>query len=146
MPLDFCCLYILCILFNALPFQMMMMMMIITVIKYWFIHIKICIVITLFFRGFCDAPKPGGPLTTRQPAEFYVSHVMRPIHMQKRPLGPTHHIHKMYILYKNDLITIYTKLGFLAQNFTKIQDKASLAISSPLRPRMRPIPKCVFGT
>ena len=38
------------------------------------------------------------------------------------------------------------KTGSLAQNFTKIQDKASLAVSSPLRPRMRPIPKCVFGT
>ena len=42
----------------------------------------------------CDAPKPGGPLTTRQPAEFYVSHVMRPIHVQKWPIGPTHHTHK----------------------------------------------------
>ena len=52
MPLDFCCLYIPCILFNALPFQMVMMMMIIKVIAYWFIHIKICIVITLFFRVF----------------------------------------------------------------------------------------------
>ena len=54
----------------------------------------------------CDAPKPGCPLTTRQPAEIYMSHVMRPIHVQKWPLGPTHHTHKMYILYKNDLITI----------------------------------------
>ena len=25
----------------------------------------------------CDAPFPGCPLTTRQPAEFYVSHVMK---------------------------------------------------------------------
>ena len=99
----------------------------------------------------CDASKPGGPLTTRQPAEFYVSHVMKPIHVQKWPLGPTHHTHKMYILYKKRvylqlyLITIYTKLGLLPE-FYKIQDKASLTISSPLRPRMRPIPKCVFGT
>ena len=54
----------------------------------------------------CDATKPGCPLTTRQPAEIYMSHVMRPIHVQKWPLGPTHHTHKMYILYKNDLITI----------------------------------------
>ena len=67
----------------------------------------------------CDALKPGGPLTTRQPAEIYMSHVMRPIHVQKWPLGPTHHTHKMYILYKNDLITIYlqlyliTKMGLL---------------------------------
>ena len=80
-----------------------------------------------------------------------MSHVMRPIHVQKWPLGPTHHTHKMYILYKNDLFTIVFnynlyKNGSLAQNFTKIQDKASLAISSLLRPRMRPIPKCVFGT
>ena len=54
----------------------------------------------------CDAPKPGGPLTTRQPAEIYESHVMRPIQVQKWPLGPTHHAQKMYILYKNDLFTI----------------------------------------
>ena len=58
----------------------------------------------------CDAPKPGGPLTTRQLAEIYMSHVMRPIHVQKWPLGPTHHTYKMYILYKNDLITIYLQL------------------------------------
>ena len=49
---------------------------------------------------FCDAANPGCPLTTRQPAKIYMSHVMRPIHVQKWPLGPTHHIHKMYILYK----------------------------------------------
>ena len=64
----------------------------------------------------CDAPKPGGPLTTRQPAEIYESHVMRPIPVQKWPLGPTHHAHKMYILYKMIdlqlyLITICTKMG-----------------------------------
>ena len=53
-----------------------------------------------------------------------MSHVMRPIHVQKWSLGPTHHTHKMYILYKNDLITtvfdynLY-KIGSLAQNFTK---------------------------
>ena len=78
-----------------------------------------------------------------------MSHVMRPIHVQKWPLGPTHHTHKMYILYKNDLITIFFtivfkynlyKNGSLAQNFIKLQDKASLAISSLLRPRMCPIP------
>ena len=45
----------------------------------------------------CDAPNPGGPLTTRQPAEIYESHVMRPIHVQKWLLEPTHHTHKMYI-------------------------------------------------
>ena len=52
----------------------------------------------------CDAPNPGCPLTTRQPVEIYMSHVMRPIHVQKWPLGPTHRTHKMYILYKNDFI------------------------------------------
>ena len=46
----------------------------------------------------CDAPNLRCPLTTRQPAEFYMSHVMRPIRVQKWPLGPTHHTHKMYIL------------------------------------------------
>ena len=63
----------------------------------------------------CDAPNPGCPLTTRQPAEIYMSHVMRPIHVQKWSLRPTHHTHKMYILYKNDLITIclITKMGLL---------------------------------
>ena len=74
--------------------------------------------------------------------------------MQKWPLGPTHHTHKMYILYKNDLFTnVFNynlhKIGSLAQNFTKkkkIEDEASLAISSPLRLQMRPIPKCVFDT
>ena len=76
----------------------------------------------------CDAPNPGGPLTTRQPAEIYESHVMRPIHVQKWPLGPTHHAHKMYILYKNDLFTIVFnynlyKNGSLAQNFTKTKYK-----------------------
>ena len=25
----------------------------------------------------CDTPKPGDPLTTRQPTEFYLSHVMK---------------------------------------------------------------------
>ena len=61
-------------------------------------------------QKYCDAPKLGFPLTTRQPMEFYMSHVMRPIHVQKWPLGPTHHTHKMYILYKKNLfITIYTK-------------------------------------
>ena len=29
----------------------------------------------------CDAPNPGCPLTTRQPAEFYVSHFMRHVHV-----------------------------------------------------------------
>ena len=62
----------------------------------------------------CDAPNPGCPLTTRQPAEIYMSHVMRPIQVQIWPLGPTHPTYKMYILYKNNLftivfITIYTK-------------------------------------
>ena len=102
----------------------------------------------------CDAPNPGCPLTTRQPAEFYESHVMRPIHVQKWPLGPTHHTHKMYIFIQKLVylqlysITIYTKLGLLPRILqgTKIQDKADLAISSPLRFRMRPIPKRVFGT
>ena len=28
-----------------------------------------------------DAPIPGCPLTTRQPAEIYISHVVRPIHV-----------------------------------------------------------------
>ena len=73
-------------------------------------------------RSYCDTPNPGCPLTTRQPAEYYMSHVMRPIHVQKWPLGPTHHTQKMYILYKNDLITIVFnynlhKTGSLAQNF-----------------------------
>ena len=69
--------------------------------------------------------------------------------MQKWPLRPTHHTHKMYILYKNDLFTIVFnynlyKNGSFAQNFTKRkQDKASLAISSPLRSQMRLIPKYV---
>ena len=99
----------------------------------------------------CDGPKPGDQLTTRQPAEIYKSHVMRLIHVQKWPLGPTHNTHKMYILYKNDLFSIVFnynlyKTGSLAQNFTKIQEKTGLAISSTLRFRMRPIPKCVFGT
>ena len=55
----------------------------------------------------CDAPNPGCPLIGCQPAEIYMCHVMRPIYVQKWPLGPTHHTHKMYILYKNYLITIY---------------------------------------
>ena len=39
----------------------------------------------------CVTPQiPECPLTTRQPAEIYMSHVMRPIHVQKWPLGPTH--------------------------------------------------------
>ena len=42
------------------------------------------------------------------------------------------------------------KTGSFAQNFKKktekIQDNAILAVSSPLLLRMRPIPKCVFGT
>ena len=67
----------------------------------------------------CDAPNSGCPLITRQPAEIYMSNVMRPIHVQKWLLGPTHHTHKMYILYKNDLITIYTKMGLLLRIFTK---------------------------
>ena len=75
----------------------------------------------------CDAPIPGCPLTIRQPAEIYESHVLRPIQVQKWPLGPTHHAHKMYILYKNDLFTIVFncnlyKNGSLAQNFTKKQN------------------------
>ena len=103
----------------------------------------------------CDAPNPGCPLTTRQPVEIYMSHVMRPIHVQKWPFGPTHHTHKMYILYKKEFVYNLFKIvfnynlhnnGSLAQNFYKIQDKANLAISSLLRPRMRPVPKCVFGT
>ena len=78
----------------------------------------------------CDAPKPGGPLTTRQPAEIYESHVMRPIHVQKWPLGPTHQAHKMYILYKMIhlqlyLITIYTKMGLLPIISTKYKVRPS---------------------
>ena len=38
------------------------------------------------------------------------------------------------------------KMGLLPRILQKILDKASLAISSLLRPRMRPIPKSVFGT
>ena len=76
----------------------------------------------------CDAPFPRGPLTTRQPAEIYKSHVMRTIHVQKWPLGPTHYTHKMYILYKNDLFTIVFnynlyKNGSLAQNLKKKRNK-----------------------
>ena len=105
----------------------------------------------LGIRCECDAPKPGCPLTTRQPTEIYMSHVMRPIHVQIWPLGPTHPTHKMYILYKNDLITIVFnyklyKTRSLAHNFYKIQEKVGLAISSLLRPRMRLIPKCVLST
>ena len=29
---------------------------------------------------FCDAPNPGGPLTTRQPVKTCVSHILRFIH------------------------------------------------------------------
>ena len=67
----------------------------------------------------CDAQKPEGPLTTRQPAEIYGSHVMKPIHVKKWPLGPTPHTHKMYMFIQNLIylqlysITIYTKLGLL---------------------------------
>ena len=35
----------------------------------------------LIHNRICDAPKPGGPMTTRQPAEIYMSHVMRPIYV-----------------------------------------------------------------
>ena len=62
---------------------------------------------------------PGCPLTTRQPAEIYGFHVMKPIHVQKWPLGPTHHTYKMYMFIQNLIylqlysITIYTKLGLL---------------------------------
>ena len=71
--------------------------------------------------------------------------------MSKMPLGPTHYTHKMYILYKNDLFTIVFnynlyKNGSIARKFYKIQDKAILAVSSTLRPRVHPIPKRVFGT
>ena len=53
-----------------------------------------------------------------------MSHVMRPIHVQIWPLGPRHHTHKMYILYKNVFITIVFnynlyKTGSLAHNFKK---------------------------
>ena len=87
-----------------------------------------CCKLNNMIYGICDAPNLGCPLTTRQPAEIYMSHVMRPILVQKWPLGPTHHTHKMYILYKNDLITIclqlylitiYTKMGLLPRIFTK---------------------------
>ena len=59
-----------------------------------------------------------------QLAEIYMSHVMRPIHVQKWPLRPTHYTHKMYILYKKNLFTIVFnynlyKTGFLAPNFTE---------------------------
>ena len=72
----------------------------------------------------CDTPNPGCPLTTRQPAEIYESHVMRPIQVQKWLLGPTYHAHKMYILYKNDLFTILFnynlyKNGSIAHKFYK---------------------------
>ena len=80
--------------------------------------IFVCAVIAFFFSCYCDAPNSGCPLTTRQPAEIYMSHVMRPIHVQKWPLGPTHHTHKMYILYKNDLITICFQL-YLITIYTK---------------------------
>ena len=71
-----------------------------------------------------DAPNLGCPLATRQPAEIYMSHVLRPIYVQKWPLGPIHHTKKMYILYKNDLITIVFnynlhKTGSFTQNFIK---------------------------
>ena len=99
----------------------------------------------------CDALIPRCPLTTRQPVEIYESHVMRPTQVQTWPLGPTPHPHNIYVLYKNDLFTIVFnynlyKNGSIAHKFYKIQDKAILAVSSTLRPRMLPIPKRVFGT
>ena len=87
---------------------------------------------TYALKPSCDAPNPGCPLTTRQPAEIYRSLFMRPIPVQKWSLGPTHPTHKMYILYKNELITICSQLyllqfiqnrGSLAQNFTKTKYK-----------------------
>ena len=58
------------------------------------VEFYIYIYIYIYIYMYCDAPNPGCPLTTRQPAEFYESHVMKPIHVQKWPLGPTHHTHK----------------------------------------------------
>ena len=66
------------------------------------------------------------------------------------PLEPTHHTHKNVDFIQNgNLFTIVFyynlhKTGPLAQNFTKtekkIQDKANLAISSPLKPGCVPSP------
>ena len=36
--------------------------------------------IVLNSDGICDAPFPGDPVEHRQPAENYMSHIMRPIH------------------------------------------------------------------
>ena len=99
----------------------------------------------------CDAPKPGGPLTTHQPAEIYMSHVMRHVHVQKWPLGPTHPTHKNVYFIQNLFIYNCIKLQFiqnwvLCPEFYKIQERAILAVSSPLKSWMRPIPKCVFDT
>ena len=33
-------------------------------------YIYIYIYIFIYVESMCDAPKPGGPLTTRQPAEY----------------------------------------------------------------------------
>ena len=71
------------------------------------------------------------PLTTRKPAEIYESHVMRPIQVQKWPLGPTHHTHKNVDFIQKgtclqlDLITIYTKMGLLPIISTKYKIRPS---------------------
>ena len=59
-------------------------------------------------------------------------------------LAHTSILTKMYILYKNELIynCIYKKKKknwIVFPEFTKYRNKASLAISSPLRSQMRPI-------
>ena len=71
---------------------------------------------------------------------------------------------KMYILYKKELISIFfyyklsklgllprfykiqEKLGLLPRFLQNIEIKPTLAISSPLRPQMRPIPGQTFST
>ena len=95
----------------------------------------------------CDTPFPGGPVDHRQPVETCVSHIMRPIREKKWPRWPMYLYSPKCIFYTKIiefticLITNYPKLGLLPRFLQKYITRPHMAISSSLRPRMRPIPQ-----
>ena len=97
--------------------------------------------------------KPGCLVDHRQLAENLCVSYHETHTCVKRPnRAHTSIQHEMYILYKKGvclqlyLITIYTKTGSSFQNLQNTKNKANLAISSPPRSQIRPIPGCTSST
>ena len=92
----------------------------------------LCIFLFLFFCSTHVKPQEINPISTRL--------------RNHGKLTQNVYITQNELIYNLYLITNYTKLGLLPRIYKIQKTRPSLAISSPLRPRMRLIPKCTFST